>query len=126
MQWKNIIWFFVTPPASTLKVPSKKYVVCHNCRTKISVCDELRITTSAIRKGVVQGSFKLITMSFHAKSKCLLDWDYYQQVGKKMNQLHLFSKKVALSPDLKLLLQHQQQLDELVQAGISVVSQNSI
>jgi hypothetical protein len=64
------------------------------------------------------GSFFAITLSFHAKSSCLLDWHYHQKIGRKRNRLIPFSNKVSLSSNLKFPPHH---FDEMVNNGIAVV-----
>ena len=120
-QWENIVWYTVTPPSMSSR---KQVVVCHNCREKISIHSELRVTTPAIMKGEARGSYLPITMSFHAKPDCLLNWQYYEKLGSVRQTIVAFNKKVALSPEFKLEDHYQRQLDELTQGGIVVVPQS--
>ena len=99
---------------------------CYSCREKIDTKNELRITTEAIvTRGT--GFHSSITLSFHANAKCLLDWNYHNTSGKKLNLLPAFNNTVALSPYAKLGLdsQYLKQLDELEQHGISMKIQSS-
>ena len=98
-------------------------VVCHNCRQKIAICDEPRITTTGIMKGAAHGSYLSISMSFHAEPKCLSNWDYYQNAGAKTKRILPFNKKVALSPGLNIDPKYQKQLDKLAENGIAIVPQ---
>ena len=78
-------------------------------------------------KGEAHGSYSNITLSFHANSNCLKDWNYHNNIGKRMNTLAPFNNKVAILPHLynKLQPSHQQQLIQLEAHGIHIVSQTS-
>jgi hypothetical protein len=73
-------------------------------------------------KGETHGTFLPIPMSFHAKSKCLSNWDYYQK-GSATKQIIPFNNKISLDSNIKLESQHKQQLNELIEYGIDIVSQ---
>jgi hypothetical protein len=118
-----MVWYEATLPhlKSNSNEALGRAVVCYNCRQKIAL-DDLRITTNGIVKGEAAGSYSPVVFSFHAASLCLLDWSYHQ-MGKRRNTLAPFGQKVAVAAGLKLQPQHQQQLIELSNSGISIISQ---
>jgi hypothetical protein len=65
----------------------------------------------------------MIKISFHANSKCLLNWNYHEKLGKRINTLPIFKNSIASHPNLKkkLSIEMQKQIDQLEMDGISII-----
>ena len=96
-------------------------VICANCREKIAVNKEIRVTTIGIMKGEARGAYLPITVSFHAKPSCLLEW---MNRGNRV-RLIPFDHKISIAPSTEKLLTPSQkiQLEDLSNNGISVLTQ---